>query len=125
MPDIYLGVVPILRRGEAGEFALGGVSNGGEETGAGMEWAVRMRRLGEATMLDRIVAEGRASVAQIRALAAGSPPFIALHRRPGMEVRRRGVDLAAGTGRRRRLALDCAYAIAPGELDELEVSPTI
>ncbi|MFZ1120830.1 MAG: hypothetical protein WAN81_11445, partial [Candidatus Binataceae bacterium] len=36
-PDVYLGVVPILRRG--GEFALGAAFNGVDETGAAVEWA--------------------------------------------------------------------------------------
>jgi hypothetical protein len=119
-PDVYLGVVPILRRG-GGEFALGGVSNGADETGAAVEWAVRMRRLGEATMLDRMVAEGRVSVAQIRAIAGRLAAF---HRAAAADQGWK-YGAAASIWRLVRgnvgdLALDCADAIAPGELDELE-----
>ena len=118
-PDVYLGVVPILRRG--GEFALGAAFNGVDETGAAVEWAVRMRRLGEATMLDRMVAEGRVSVAQIRAIAARLAPF---HRAAAAD---QGWKYGAAAsiwrlvrGNVGELALDCTDAVAPGELDELE-----
>ena len=119
-PDVYLGVVPILKRG-GGELALGAASNGADETGAAVEWAVRMRRLGEATMLDRMVAEGRASVAQIRAIAARLAAF---HRAAAAD---QGWKYGAATsiwrlvrGNVEELAVDCADAITPGELDELE-----
>ena len=119
-PDVYLGVVPILKRG-GGELALGAASNGADETGAAVEWAVRMRRLGEATMLDRMVAEGRASVAQIRAIAARLAAF---HRGAAAD---QGWKYGAATsiwrlvrGNVEELAVDCADAITPGELDELE-----
>jgi aminoglycoside phosphotransferase family enzyme/predicted kinase len=61
-PDIYLGVVPIV--GQNGRFTLG-------EAGGGciVEYAVKMRRLSESAMLDRMVAGGAASVAQISAIA--------------------------------------------------------
>ncbi|MGA8567349.1 MAG: AAA family ATPase, partial [Candidatus Binataceae bacterium] len=118
-PDVYLGVVPILRRG--GEFALGAAFNGVDETGAAVEWAVRMRRLGEATMLDRMVAEGRVSVAQIRAIAARLARF---HRAAAAD---QGWKYGAAAsiwrlvrGNVGELALDCTDAVAPGELDELE-----
>ena len=54
-------------------------------------------------MLDRMVAEGRVSVAQIRAIAGRLAAF---HRAAaadqGMEVWSGGVDMAAGAGKRRR-----------------------
>ena len=118
-PDIYLGIVPILRRG--GEFALGGVSNGAAETGAAMEWAVWMRRLGEATMLDRMVADGRVSAAQLRAIATRLAAF---HRAAAAD---QGWKYGAAAsiwrlvrGNVEELAVDCADTITPGELDELE-----
>src|SRR5208282_2230004 len=95
--------------------------NGVDETGAAVEWAVRMRRLGEATMLDRMVAEGRVSVAQIRAIAARLAPF---HRAAAAD---QGWKYGAAAsiwrlvrGNVGELALDCTDAVAPGELDELE-----
>ena len=119
-PDVYLGVVPILRRG-SGELALGAASNGADETGSAVEWAVRMRRLGEATMLDRMVAEGRVSVAQIRTIAARLAAF---HHGAATD---KGWKYGAAAsiwrlvrGNVGELALDCADAIAPGEVDELE-----
>src|ERR1700747_1261161 len=45
-PDVYLGVLPILMRG-GGELARGTASNGADDTGAAVEWAVKMRRLAE------------------------------------------------------------------------------
>ena len=118
-PDVYLGVVPILRRG--GELMLGAASNGADETGAAAEWAVRMRRLGEATMLDRMVAEGRVSVAQIRAIATRLAAF---HHAAAAD---KGWKYGAAAsiwrlvrGNVGELALDCANAVTPGELDELE-----
>jgi uncharacterized protein len=119
-PDVYLGVVPIVRRG-AGELALGAASNGADAAGAAVEWAVRMRRLGEATMLDRMVTEGRVSAAQIRAIAARLAAF---HRASPTD---HGWKYGAAAsiwrlvrGNLEELALDCADAIAPGELDELK-----
>jgi aminoglycoside phosphotransferase family enzyme/predicted kinase len=119
-PDVYLGVVPILRRG-GGELALGAASNRADETGAAAEWAVRMRRLEEATMLDRMVAEGRVSVVEIRAIAT---QLVAFHRAAAAD---HGWKYGAAAaiwrlvrGNVGELALDCANAVTPGELDELE-----
>lgn len=61
-PDVYLGVVPIVR--QSGRFTLGE-----GEGGCVQEYAVKMRRLAESTMLDRMVAAGAVGVAQIRAIA--------------------------------------------------------
>src|SRR5579863_1406840 len=68
-PDVYLDVVPILRRRD-GEFALGAAGAAAPRAEDVVEWAVRMRRLDEDAMLDRMVVEGKVSVAQIRAVAA-------------------------------------------------------
>jgi uncharacterized protein len=119
-PDVYLGVVPILMRG-GGELALGATSNGADDTGAAVEWAVKMRRLAEATMLDRMVAEDRVSATQIRAIAARLAAF---HRASAADL---GWKYGAAAsiwrlvrGNVGELALDSADAIAPGELDEME-----
>ena len=53
-PQIYLGVIPINRRGE--RLALGG---GGEPA----EWAVRMRRFDEDATLDRLADQGQVNSA--------------------------------------------------------------
>ncbi len=124
-PDVYLGVVPIVRRG-GGELALGAapdgtVDNGGAGAGVVVEWAVRMRRLAEATMLDRMVAEGAVSVAQIRAIAVRLAAF------HGAAAADKGWKYGAAAavwrlvrGNLEELALDCAGMIAPAEMDELE-----
>jgi aminoglycoside phosphotransferase family enzyme/predicted kinase len=118
-PDVYLGVVPILRSG--GELVLGAAAAGAAETGAAVEWAVRMRRLDEATMLDRMVSQGAVSVAQIRAIAARLAAF---HRAAAVD---QGWKYGAAAsvwrlvrGNLGELALDSAETIAPAELDELE-----
>jgi aminoglycoside phosphotransferase family enzyme/predicted kinase len=63
-PDVYLGVVPIVRRGAG--FAMGGP----EAMAGACEFAVKMRRLDEGRMLDRLVREGTAQAAMMRAVAA-------------------------------------------------------
>lgn len=59
-PDVYLGMVPITET-PAG-LRLGG-------TGKIIEWLVKMRRLPEARMLDRLVARRRVSRQQMQAVA--------------------------------------------------------
>jgi uncharacterized protein len=117
-PEVYLGVVPILSRG--GELVLGAASGGADASRAAVEWAVRMRRLDDATMLDRMVAEHRVSATQIRAIAARLAAF---HRAAATNHGWK-YGAAASIWRLVRgnvgdLALDCADAIA-GDLDELE-----
>ena len=119
-PDVYLGVVPIFRSG-SGELVLGAASDGAGESGAMIEWAVKMRRLAEATMLDRMVVEGNVSEAQIRAIAARLAGF---HRAAAAD---KGWKYGAAAsvwrlvcGNLGELALDGADTIAPAELDELE-----
>jgi aminoglycoside phosphotransferase family enzyme/predicted kinase len=118
-PDVYLGIVPILRRG--GELVLGAESDGAAEAGAAVEWAVRMRRLDEATMLDRMVSRGAVSPAQIRAIAARLAAF---HRAAGADQGWKYGSAASVwrlvRGNLGELALDSADTIAPAELDELE-----
>ena len=119
-PDVYLGVVAILRR-EGGELVLGEAGGGAGEAGAVVEWAVRMRRLADATMLDRMVARHAASVAQIRAIAARLAGFHGAA----------ATDRDGSTARRRRCGGWCAEtskssrtiaprSIAPAGLAELE-----
>lgn len=59
-PDIYLGLVPIVRRD--GVLHLGG-------PGTIVEWAVHMRRFDETRTLDRLAAEGTLTPATIAAVA--------------------------------------------------------
>ncbi len=59
-PDIYLGVVPV------------GIKNGKatmEATGPAVEWAVKMRRLGDASILSNILSSGTAAEATIVRIA--------------------------------------------------------
>ena len=64
-PAVYLDVLPILVRGN--QLTLGeGTTPPGSEV---VEYAVKMRRLPEAQMLDRLIAEGSVKREQIRAIA--------------------------------------------------------
>ena len=80
-----------------------------------------MRRLDEATMLDRMVSEGGVSVAQIRAIAARLAAF---HRAAAGDQGWKYGSAAAiwrlVRGNLEELASDRADTIAPAELDELE-----
>jgi aminoglycoside phosphotransferase family enzyme/predicted kinase len=62
-PNIYLGVVPIVRT--SGGYALGGPG----QMHAAEEFAVKMRRLDESRMLDVLVKNGTATPAMMRAVA--------------------------------------------------------
>ncbi|HVB81437.1 MAG TPA: AAA family ATPase [Candidatus Binataceae bacterium] len=119
-PDVYLGVVAILCRGGA-ELALGEASAAAAGAGAVVEWAVRMRRLEDATMLDRMVAGGAVSVAQIRVIAARLAAF------HGAAATDKGWQYGSAAsvwrlvrGNLEELALDRAGVVTPAELEELE-----
>jgi uncharacterized protein len=68
-PDLYLGVVPIVR--SAGGLKLGGA-------GEVVEWAVHMRRFDENRLLDRVAAAGGLSRRLIGKLASA---ILASHRK--------------------------------------------
>jgi hypothetical protein len=59
-PQLYLGVVPVVRRAD-GQLALGG-------EGEPMEWAVEMHRFDDAATLDHVAAAGGIDDALARAL---------------------------------------------------------
>ncbi len=61
-PDIYLGVVPIVRRAD-GSLALGG-------SGERVEWAVKMRRFCQAGLFDRLASEDALPLELMTPLAA-------------------------------------------------------
>jgi aminoglycoside phosphotransferase family enzyme/predicted kinase len=66
-PDVYLGVVPILRRGSAFEVGvLGGEPTAGEVV---EDYAVVMRRLPEERMLDRLLRRQGAGAMPVDAIA--------------------------------------------------------
>jgi uncharacterized protein len=119
-PDVYLGVVAIVRR-EGGELVLGEAGGGAGEAGAVVEWAVRMRRLADATMLDRMVARHAVSVAQIRAIAARLAAFHgAAATGQGWKYGSAAAVWRLVGGNLEELAHDRAEAIAPAGLAELE-----
>ncbi len=60
-PDVYLGVVPVVR-GRDGTFAFGG-------EGALVDWAVHMRRMPDTLRADVRLSEGRLDAASLDALA--------------------------------------------------------
>ncbi|QFR33814.1 bifunctional aminoglycoside phosphotransferase/ATP-binding protein [Ancylobacter sp. TS-1] len=64
-PDLYLGLVPVVRR--AGALHLGDVGEAGGEV---VEWAVHMRRFDEEATLDRVAARQGLSPPVLAALAA-------------------------------------------------------
>jgi len=115
-----LGVVPNLETRQR-RFRRGAEPNGAGESGTAVEWAVRMRRLGRPRCS---IAWWRRAARALRKFVRsrlGSPPFIA--RRPptrdGSMARRPRYGGWCG-GNVGELALDCANAVTPGELDELE-----
>lgn len=61
-PDVYLGVVP-LAVGADGELRL-------DRPGEPVDWLVKMRRLPEDRMLDRLIEEGRLDEDQVASLAS-------------------------------------------------------
>ncbi len=67
-PTVYLGMVPIVETGRG--LALGG-------RGRIVEWAVKMRRLPEQRMLDRLVARRRVTRRDMAAIADRLLPFFA------------------------------------------------
>jgi aminoglycoside phosphotransferase family enzyme len=64
--DVYLGVVALSRRGDS--LALGG-------EGTPVDWLVRMKRLDERLMLDRLIEGGNLTVARLERLAAALGQF--------------------------------------------------
>lgn len=58
-PDVYLGLVPLALRADAGRLSLGG-------PGEPVEWLVRMRRLPHDRMLDRLIEEERLEADEAR-----------------------------------------------------------
>ena len=60
-PELYLGLVPVVRR-RGGELALGG-------EGEVVEWLLEMRRFPQDARLDRVAARGELSLSLIEALA--------------------------------------------------------
>jgi hypothetical protein len=61
-PDIYLGVVPIVRLGD-GTLSIGG-------SGVPVEWAVKMRRFCQADLFDALAGKGALSIELMAPLAA-------------------------------------------------------
>lgn len=123
-PDIYLGVVPIVRRD--GGLAMAEADGGG----AVEEYAVKMRRLDDDAMLDRMIAAGSVSVAQIRAIAARVAAFhAAAAGAPDGHAKAAGKAWTYGSaaavwrlvrGNLIEAEADCAALADGAELDELE-----
>lgn len=70
-PSVYLGVFPVVSR--QGGFALGAEAT--EFDPEASEYVVKMRRLPEERMLDRMIARKQVGANEIRALAAGLAAF--------------------------------------------------
>ena len=119
-PDIYLGVVAIIQSG-SGELALSAEAVGAAEAGAVVEWAVWMRRMSEAAMLDRMVAGGKVSIAQIHAVASRLAAFhLAAAAGQAWKYGAAAAIWRLMRGNLEELARDRADTIAPAQLDELE-----
>jgi len=115
-PDIYLGVVPI-RMGQ-GRLML-------DETGTGAgevrEYAVKMRRLTEAGMLDRIVAAGAARPEHVAAIARRLAAFHQLaDDAKGWTYGSAAAVWRLVVGNLREVEEACATAVGEAELGELE-----
>lgn len=124
-PDVYLGLAPIVWRD--GKLVLAEADGKG---GAVEEYAVKMRRLADDGMLDRMLAAGNVSVAQIRAIAVRVAAFHAAaagaaDRDPQAAAKAWRWGSAAAVWRLVRgnlleVETDCATLAAGAELDELE-----
>src|SRR5262249_51838003 len=70
-PQVYIDVVPLLRRGRGVRFGAadeGGVDGDGHD-GSLVDWAVRMVRLPQARMLDELLRRGAVRAVEIDGLA--------------------------------------------------------
>ncbi|WP_156822062.1 hypothetical protein [Azoarcus sp. KH32C] len=107
-PAVYLGVVPLTR--EAG----GGLALGG--TGPVVDWLVKMRRLPEAAMLDRLIGEHAVPRPAIDALVANLASFYreapVVDWAPGEYVRRLGEQVQANADE----LMDPRYGLAAGRV---------
>ena len=72
-PDVYLGVVPVLRRAD-GRFVVE-PAGGATDTDEVVEWAVKMRRLPDDRTLDRLLTERREPPDILERLVAAIVPF--------------------------------------------------
>ena len=115
-PDVYLGVVPIARR--HGRLMIAETGNG---AGAVEEYAVKMRRLEDAAMLDRMIAGGEVREADITAIARRIAEF---HRSVPAE---KGWTYGSAAaiwrlvgGNLEEVRQDCAAISGEAELDELD-----
>ncbi|MDX6751664.1 hypothetical protein SH611_17805 [Geminicoccaceae bacterium 1502E] len=93
-PDVYLGVVPLIRRTD-GRLRLGG-------DGEPVDWLVQMRRLDAMLFLDRLIARGSVPEAALRSAArllAGfyrsAPPSLLTPEESLDDLRRRTRDTLA------------------------------
>lgn len=78
-PSLYLGAVPIVPDADGG-FRFADAAEGDRA----VDWVVSMRRFDEATLFDRMAAEGRLEAAHVRALADAVAAFhAAAAPRPG------------------------------------------
>ncbi len=115
-PWIYLGVVPVTQS-RSGAWRLGG-------RGLVVEWAIRMRRLPEERMLDRLIEHHRATRADLGRLMDRLIPFFRRARR-GRSVARHGrpdrvAELVLGNLRECEEFVGSVFAHA--EIDRLERS---
>ncbi len=93
-PELYLGLVPIVRRG--GALHLGGE---GEQRGDTVEWAVHMRRFDEGATLGQ---GGGARGLPARSIAALAEQVARMHERAPAATPPPGGLAQGGAGRRRR-----------------------
>ena len=105
-PDMYLGVVPIVRLGD-GSLAIGG-------SGERVEWAVKMRRFCQAGLFDRLASEDALPLELMTPLAA---TIADLH---GKSRIVRGSD-AAQSMTRVVESITASLALAPPLLEASEV----
>ncbi|OAG27124.1 bifunctional aminoglycoside phosphotransferase/ATP-binding protein [Thermodesulfatator autotrophicus] len=65
-PDIYLGVVPVVEKGDTAYF---------EREGEPVEWAVKMKRMPEEGMMGRLIAQGRLRQSHLDLIVKKLVPF--------------------------------------------------
>ncbi len=117
-PDIYRGVVPLVRSPQGLAIGSGNGGNGGEggDCGEVADWLVVMNRLDQREMLDRVIADGRVHRWQLDRLAGvlvqfyrrASPVFVS----PAAHAARLWQSLAVN----RRILLDPRFRVPSGRV---------
>ena len=106
-PDVYLGVVPLVRSAQG--LAIGG-------TGQVVDWLVVMNRLDESQMLDHLIEQGRLHRWQLDRLAAALVQFYRRASAVFISPAMYWMQLWRSLAYNRRILLDPRFNLPPGSV---------